>query len=122
MANETVQTVTGAVSVDDLGVTLMHEHLLIGYPGWEANTLEPGPSRDEIIAVAVDKIASMQAVGVRSMLDPCPNDLGRDVELAAEVSSRTGFNIICATGLYKEDEGGACLLYTSDAADELRSV
>ena len=62
MANETVQTVTGAVSVDDLGVTLMHEHLLIGYPGWEANTLEPGPSRDEIIAVAVDKIASMQAV------------------------------------------------------------
>ena len=107
MANETVQTVTGAVSVDDLGVTLMHEHLLIGYPGWEANTLEPGPSRDEIIAVAVDKIASMQAVGVRSMLDPCPNDLGRDVELAAEVSSRTGFNIICATGLYKEDEGGA---------------
>jgi phosphotriesterase-related protein len=40
------------------------------------------------------------------MLDPCPNDLGRDVELAAEVASRTGFQIICATGLYKEAEGG----------------
>jgi phosphotriesterase-related protein len=107
MAIDTVNTVTGEIDVTKLGVTLMHEHLLIGYPGWEANTLQPGPSRDEIVAVCVDKIQSMQAVGIQSMLDPCPNDLGRDVELAAEVSSRTGFNIICATGLYKEDEGGA---------------
>jgi phosphotriesterase-related protein len=107
MASNKVNTVTGEIDVSTLGVTLMHEHLLIGYPGWEANTLEPGPSRDEIIAVCVDKIQSMQAIGIRSLLDPCPNDLGRDVGLAAEVSSRTGFNIICATGLYKEDEGGA---------------
>lgn len=106
MTQEIVNTVTGPISVNDLGVTLMHEHLLIGYPGWEANTLQPGPSRDEIIATCVGKIEDMQAHGIRSMLDPCPNDLGRDVTLAAEVADRTGFNIICATGLYKEDEGG----------------
>ena len=40
------------------------------------------------------------------MLDPCPNDLGRDVELMAKVAQKTGFQIICATGLYKEAEGG----------------
>jgi phosphotriesterase-related protein len=40
------------------------------------------------------------------MLDPCPNDLGRDVELAAKVAQHTGFQIICATGLYKQSEGG----------------
>jgi phosphotriesterase-related protein len=107
MSIATVNTVTGPISVDDLGVTLMHEHLLIGYPGWEADTLQPGPSRDEILSICVDKIQAMQAQGVASMLDPCPNDLGRDVLLAAEVASRTGFNIICATGLYKEDEGGS---------------
>jgi len=107
VSDNTVNTVTGEISVDDLGVTLMHEHLLIAYPGWEAHTLEPGPSRDEIVAVCIDKIQSMQALGIQSMLDPCPNDLGRDVRLAAEVSARTGFNIICATGLYKQDEGGA---------------
>ena len=106
MPSTTVNTVTGPLPVDELGVTLMHEHIVIGYPGWEADSLHPGPKRDEIIAVAVDKIQSMQDLGVQSMLDPCPNDLGRDVELAAEVSSRTGFNIICATGLYKENEGG----------------
>jgi len=107
MTEQLVNTVTGPLNVQELGVTLMHEHLLIGYPGWEAHTLEPGPSRDEIVAICIDKIQSMQAIGVQSMLDPCPNDLGRDVVLAAEVSQRTGFNIICATGLYKEDEGGA---------------
>ena len=107
MSSHTVNTVSGEIDVRDLGVTLMHEHLLIGYPGWEADTLHPGPSREDIVAVCVDKIQSMQDQGIRSMLDPCPNDMGRDVELPAEVSARTGFNIICATGLYKEDEGGA---------------
>jgi phosphotriesterase-related protein len=41
------------------------------------------------------------------MLDPCPNDLGRDVDLMAKVAQHTNFQIICATGLYKESEGGA---------------
>ena len=36
----------------------------------------------------------------------CPNDLGRDVELMAEVAQRTRFQLICATGLYKQEEGG----------------
>ena len=106
MLNETVQTVVGPIAVDQLGVTLMHEHLVIGYPGWEADTRDPGPDRAEIVQICVDKIHQMQEFGIQSMLDPCPNDLGRDVELAAEVADKTGFNIICATGLYKEDEGG----------------
>lgn len=102
-----IQTVTGPVAVGDLGRTLMHEHLVIGYPGWEADTLRPGPRRADMLAVCRDRVGEMQAHGVATMIDPCPNDLGRDVELAAEVSARTGLRIVCATGLYKEDEGGA---------------
>jgi phosphotriesterase-related protein len=101
-----IHTVTGTTTPEALGTTLMHEHLVIGYPGWEAHTSEPGPSRREIVARCVDQIEEMKAAGIRAMLDPCPNDLGRDVELMAEVASRTGFQIICATGLYKESEGG----------------
>jgi phosphotriesterase-related protein len=106
MSVQQVQTVTGPINTDDLGVTLMHEHLLIGYPGAEADTLRPGPNREEMVTICVAKIRSMQALGIQSMLDPCPNDLGRDVSLAAQVAAETGFNIICATGLYKENEGG----------------
>ena len=54
----------------------------------------------------MDRIEEMKDAGITAMLDPCPNDLGRDVEFMAEVASRTGFQLICATGLYKQAEGG----------------
>ena len=38
-------------------------------------------------------------------------DIGRDAELYAEVSARTGFNIIFSTGIYNEHLGGAYWLY-----------
>ncbi len=102
-----IQTVTGTTTPDQLGPTLVHEHLLIGYPGWEADSIRPGPSRRERLAICVDRIEEMKAHGFTAMIDPCPNDLGRDVEFMAEVAQRTRFQIICATGLYKESDGGA---------------
>ncbi|MGH0038525.1 MAG: phosphotriesterase family protein [Myxococcota bacterium] len=102
-----IQTVTGAITPDALGRTLMHEHLLIGFPGWESDPANLGGSAEDHYHVCVDRIEEMKALGFRSMLDPCPNDLGRDVELAAKVAQKTGFQIVCATGLYKEAEGGA---------------
>jgi phosphotriesterase-related protein len=104
---KTINTATGPISIDALGVTLMHEHLVIGFPGFESDTFHPGPTRNEMLAICCDKVRQMQEFGIQSMVDPCPNDLGRDVTLAAEVAQRTGFNIVCATGLYKEDDGGA---------------
>jgi phosphotriesterase-related protein len=106
MASATIQTVTGPISPEELGPTLMHEHVLIGYPGWEAHTTHATPDRREMLRVCVDRIEELKAAGFRSMVDPCPSDLGRDVEFIAEVASRARFNIICATGLYKESEGG----------------
>jgi phosphotriesterase-related protein len=107
MSATTIQTVTGPIRPDQLGPTLMHEHLAVGYPGWESDTLRPGPDAAERFAVCVDRIQELQALGFRTLVDPCPNDLGRDVDLMAKVAQRTGFQIVCATGLYKEAEGGA---------------
>ena len=106
MTQDTVQTVTGAIKPDALGKTLMHEHLMIGYPGSEVDTVNPGPKLDERVAKCIDRIAEIQDLGFSSLLDPCPSDLGRDVELMAKVAQKTGFQIICATGLYKQSEGG----------------
>lgn len=101
-----IATVSGETTASALGKTLMHEHLVIGYPGFESHTTGPGASAAEMHAVCVDKIQQLQDLGFASMLDPCPNDLGRDVEFAAKVAQQTGFQIICATGLYKQNEGG----------------
>ncbi|MGE4651764.1 MAG: hypothetical protein AAEJ53_12825 [Myxococcota bacterium] len=40
-----IATVTGSTAPEQLGRTLMHEHLMIGYGGWEADSLRPGSSR-----------------------------------------------------------------------------
>ncbi len=101
-----VQTVTGPISPDDLGRTLMHEHLTVGWPGSESHTTAAQRPRADVVAVCVDRISELQDLGYSTLLDPCPNDLGRDVSLLVEVAEATGFNIICATGLYKEEEGG----------------
>jgi phosphotriesterase-related protein len=101
-----IETASGATTSDKLGRTLMHEHLVIGYPGWSAHTTASSLSAEDEVAVCVDKIQELQDLGYSSLLDPCPNDLGRDVELAAKVAQKTGFQIILATGLYKQAEGG----------------
>lgn len=100
-----IHTVTGVTTPEKLGRTLMHEHLFIGYPGSEVDWVSPGPARRERVERCVDRIEEMKSLGITAMLDPCPSDLGRDVELMAEVAQRTRFQLICATGLYKEAEG-----------------
>jgi len=102
---QSIQSVTGTCSADALGTTLMHEHLLVGWPGWEAYAAEDRGARRERLARCVDQMQELHGLGVRTLLDPCPIDLGRDVELMAEVADRGGVRIICATGLYKEDFG-----------------
>ncbi|MDG2004599.1 MAG: hypothetical protein P8J20_14855 [Novosphingobium sp.] len=100
-----ISTVDKLIKPEELGKTLMHEHLQTGMPGWTTDPIAPAPDKREVVAKCVDRIAEMQASGFTTMIDPCPNDLGRDVELMADVSARTGFNIICATGLYTGELG-----------------
>ena len=38
---KTVNTVTGTISTDKLGTTLVHEHLLVGWAGWELDCKAP---------------------------------------------------------------------------------
>ena len=106
MAPTKIATATGTTSTDALGRTLMHEHLVIGYPGWESHTKAGTLSPEDELAICLDKIGELQDLGYTSMLDPCPSDLGRDALLAAKVAQQTGFQIILATGLYKQEEGG----------------
>lgn len=100
-----VNTVLGPQPAANLGATLMHEHLLVGWPGWQADTAAPTRTRHDLITLCTDRMLELKALGLRTLLDPCPIDLGRDVELMAEVAQAAGVNIICATGLYKEDMG-----------------
>ncbi|MGH7962511.1 MAG: phosphotriesterase family protein, partial [Candidatus Binatia bacterium] len=99
----TVNTVAGTCKPQDLGFTLIHEHLTAGMPGWEMDNY--GFDRKREVAKAVDKLKEIKTLGVSSFVDPCPMELGRDPEFAAEVADKSGMRVIIATGLYNEALG-----------------
>ena len=100
-----VQTVTGPIPVEGLGRTLMHEHLFIAFPGAEFDPLAVF-DRAAFIQEAVRRLKQLrEEFGVRSFVDPCPIELGRDVAMMAEISERSGMNIVCTTGFYFEEMG-----------------
>jgi phosphotriesterase-related protein len=85
----------------------MHEHLQIAAPGFQFDTLRPSMPYSELIKRCVDHVEQLKAEGYASMVDPCPIDMGRDVELMRDVASRTSFNIICSTGFYHGEIGAS---------------
>ena len=100
-----INTTAGTITPDKLGRTLVHEHVLAGYPGWFMDTRLPPFRRADAISRVVDSFQQLHAYGVRTVIDPCPTDLGRDVAFVAEVSQRSGITLICTTGVYTEAFG-----------------
>ncbi len=101
-----VNTVLGPISPSDLGITLMHEHILYGYPGWEGDRTIAPVNRKEIVANGVTTLKQLKdEYGLQSYVDATPLDGGRMPEILKEVSEKSGVNIICATGYYYEGEG-----------------
>ncbi len=47
---EKVQTVLGELAGSQLGRTLIHEHALVGFPGWFLDNRQPKHHRDEALA------------------------------------------------------------------------
>ena len=100
-----VQTVTGPIGLDQLGRTLMHEHLFIAFPGAE---FDPSAVFDRagFVTEAVRRLQQLRVEhGVQSFVDPCPIELGRDAALMREIAEKSEMNVICTTGFYFEEMG-----------------
>lgn len=99
-----VQTVLGPVEKHSLGRIMPHEHLFSLVPGpWLT-----GGARDTQIELAVDALQGLPAAGFGTVVDLSPYGVvGRDadgvnVEALAEVSRRTGLNIVAGSAVYLE--------------------
>jgi phosphotriesterase-related protein len=95
----TIQSATGPIDTNDLGFTLMHEHVRVGWGAMYQQYPEMF-DREHELDRAVTRLKAAKDAGVRSIVDLTPIDLGRDVTLIAEASRRSGVQIIAATGIY----------------------
>jgi phosphotriesterase-related protein len=98
-----INTVLGKCEPRDLGFTLIHEHLAAGMPGWEFDNYRFDRKRE--MAKVVERLKEIKGLGVSSFVDPCPMELGRDPEFAAEAAETSGIRIVIATGVYNEALG-----------------
>jgi phosphotriesterase-related protein len=95
-----VQTYRGAVPPQDLGLTLIHEHVFVRDPELERNLpgLEWSPS--EAVERAVAGLLALHQLGVRTVVDLTVVGLGRDVALVQRVAERAPVNLVASTGFY----------------------
>jgi phosphotriesterase-related protein len=142
-----VMTVLGPIPVEDLGLTLTHEHIMsdVGCNGPEpqvasrnhlfhrALSIEllgevralPQSNRDNQRLTDVDlmtaEVAKYAQWGGRSIVEVSLDGIGRDVVGLQQISRRTGINIIASAGYYIELSHPARLrtMSADDIADEI---
>lgn len=95
----TVETVRGPLSIDALGVTLMHEHLLVDFIGAD----QVSPSRydaDHVFTTVLPHLLQVRALGCETLVECTPAYLGRDPALLRRLSEASGITILSNTGYY----------------------
>ena len=98
-----VPTVRGPVAPDQLGPTLMHEHVFVLSPDIEQNYGADWWDEDERVADAVAKLQAVKDVGIDTIVDPTVVGLGRYIPRIQRVNAEVDLNIVVATGLYTFD-------------------
>ena len=93
-----IQTALGPIESSDMGFTLSHEHVTIGFAN---STHYPEfNDREATFKRAVRYLSEAKAGGVDTILDVAPHDQARDVRLQADVSQASGVNIVVSSGTW----------------------
>jgi phosphotriesterase-related protein len=98
-ATSLVQTVTGPVAANGLGVTLMHEHVLVDFIGADQVSADRYDAEHALAAV-LPHLKAVAALGCNTLVECTPAYLGRDPRLLRRLSDASGLRILTNTGYY----------------------
>jgi phosphotriesterase-related protein len=111
-----VNTVRGAIDANDLGVTLMHEHVFIMTTEVMQNYPESWGEDASREAGAIARLNKLKATGVDTIVDLTVIGLGRYIPRIARVAAATDLNIVVATGVYTYTDVPFCFHYLGPGA------
>ena len=114
-----VRTVLGDIPPSELGITYSHEHVVID--GGRPVEMEPEFDLGDVDAMA-EEIAGAKALGLQTIVDAMPCDAGRSALKLAELSRRTGVNIVAPTGLHHDRYYGPAHWSHRVSIDELADL
>jgi phosphotriesterase-related protein len=114
-----IYSVLGPLSPDKLGITLIHEHLLVDFGG-AAVASEKRYDPEEAFRVALPHLKRIRNLGCQTFVDCTPAYLGRNPLLLRRLAQASGLNILTNTGYYgaADDKGIPPHAY-SESAEQL---
>jgi predicted metal-dependent phosphotriesterase family hydrolase len=114
-----VRTVLGDIDPGQMGVTYAHEHLIID--GGRPVEMSPDFLLADVDRIVIE-LGDAAAAGLRTAIDAMPADCGRNPRKLAELSRRTGVNVVAATGLHHERFYGPSHWSLRASEDELADL
>jgi phosphotriesterase-related protein len=94
-----IMTVNGPVSSREMGVSLIHEHILVDFIGADSTT-DRRWNKGKVIERAMPFLKQIKDLGCQTLVECTPEFLGRDPLLLKSLSGSTGLNILTNTGYY----------------------
>ena len=95
----TVHTVTGPIAAERLGVTLMHEHVLVDFIGADKVNPRRYDARHAFTTV-LPHLVALRTLGCETLVECTPAYLGRAPRLLRELSDACGVRLLTNTGYY----------------------
>jgi predicted metal-dependent phosphotriesterase family hydrolase len=94
-----IMTVRGRINASQLGVTLMHEHVMVDFIGAEKVSHQRYDSR-QVFDTALPQLKRARELGCRTLVECTPAWLGRDAALLQRLAQSARLNLITNTGYY----------------------
>ena len=98
----TAWTLTGPTPVENLGRTLIHEHLCVDWGEMLGRPKYLDFDYDEMLGRMVAKMEELHSFGIGAMTECTPYGCGRYVDLFRDVARRSPVRIIGSTGFFHE--------------------
>lgn len=96
-----MNTILGDIPAQQLGRTLVHEHILVGSMDMRMAFGDRWYDKKKLVELAVKEIGQARdEFGITAIIDATPVDTCRDLPLIREVALKTGVHIPYCTGLY----------------------
>jgi phosphotriesterase-related protein len=98
-ATRSIMTVNGPISIEEMGVTLSHEHVLVDFAGAELASPDRYDS-DSVFRTVLPYLRGARERGARTLIDATPQYLGRDPLLLQRLADASGLHLLVSTGYY----------------------
>ena len=94
-----IMTVNGAITMEELGKTLIHEHIVTNFVG-TVHPNQPLEDQEKAIEVILPYLLYLKSLGFNTLFECTPSYIGKNVDLLKELSKSSGLHIVTNTGYY----------------------